>query len=83
MLLDDQPYPVTQPFVLMGIDDVREFAAYAVARSAENVAGLGVPKDAAFAAKDAAMTATWDDFTHEFIRLCRLEGEYGEVDSQG
>jgi hypothetical protein len=46
--------------VLMGIDDVRDFAAMAVG--------------------DAAKDAAWDDFEREFIRLCRLEGEYGEVD---
>ena len=35
------------------------------------------------AARDAAWTvardAAWDHFKQEFIRLCRLEGEYGEV----
>ena len=35
-----------------------------------------VAQAALSAAKDAAEDAAWDDFKPEFIRLCRLEGEY-------
>ena len=31
------------------------------------------------AAKAAATRAAREDVTREFIRLCRLEGEYGEI----
>ena len=41
-------------------------------------------KDVAKATRDAgdAAKAIRDDFKREFIRLCRLEGEYGEVSRQ-
>jgi len=36
-------------------------------------------RDAAKNAMEATEGAAKDDFTREFIRLCRLEGAYGEV----
>jgi len=47
--------------------------------TAEKFAHGNVTKDELAAARAAARDAARDDFRKEFIRLCRLEGEYGEV----
>ena len=54
-------------------------AAVAAARDARDAAWNAsgdAAWDAAVAAARDARAAAWDDFKREFIRLCRLEGEY-------
>ena len=55
-------------------------AAWAAARAAARAAAWDAARDAARdAAWAAAWAAAWKHFEAELVRLCRLEGEYGEV----
>ena len=47
--------------------------------TAERFAYGQATKDELAAAEAAAEAAAWEHFKSEFIRLCRLEGKYGEV----
>ena len=63
--------------------NVAEMFARGIATNNERDAARAAAKDAAWAtAWAAAWAAAWDDFTQEFRRLCRLEGEYGGVGDQ-
>ena len=67
------------------------FSEYGNAAEAAAVAASLDPAGAAFSVQlvanlaasvvsgEAAYNAAWDDFKREFIRLCRLEGEYGRT----
>jgi len=63
--------------VMSAADFASDAAGHAAAYAAE---AEGVERHAAQMAAQAAKAAAKINFIREFIRLCRLEGEYGEVD---